>query len=223
MLKACALLLYYELLLHFRRSQDWLYPIGFFIIVLSLFPLAFTPDPLQLQKLAPGAIWLTALFASVLAINPVFLSDLEDGHLEQLARSEIPLSILLSIKLFAQWLASQLPLISLTLLMAVFFHLSFAPACLLMLTLLLGTPIITLIGALVVALTLGLRQPGVLLGLLMLPLLAPILIFGVTIVEQWQAGFTIRGPLLFLTGLSCLAITLLPWVIAICIKMHFED
>lgn len=217
------LVFYTELLLLLRRSQEWLYPVGFFIIVISLFPLAFTPDPAFLQKYVPGCVWIAALLSSLLSIEPVFSSDLEDGNLEQLLLSATPLSWLLSAKLAAQWLVTEFSLIVLTPILGVLFHLSMTTTFILCLSLLLGTPILTLVGSLGVALTLGLRQQGVLLGLLILPLVTPVLIFGVNIVQQAQSGFSILGPIAFLGGVAVLAITILPTVIAGALRVSFDD
>lgn len=223
MLKAVWFVFYTELILLLRRSQEWLYPLGFFIIVISLFPLALTPDPVFLQKFVPGCIWIAALLASLLSIENVFFTDIEDGNLEQLLLSHTPLSLLVLAKLCAQWIVTELPLVILTPLLGVLFHLSMKAILALCLSLLLGTPILTFIGSLGVALTLGLRQQGVLLGLLILPLVTPVLIFGVNIVQQSQSGFSIVGPLAFLGGLFVLAITLLPWVIAASLRISVDD
>ncbi|EKD71707.1 MAG: Heme exporter protein CcmB [uncultured bacterium] len=212
-----------EMLLLLRRSQEWLYPITFFLIVITLFPLAFTPDPIFLQKYLAGCVWIAALLASLLAIENIFYTDLEDGHLEQLLLSQPSLTSLMISKLIAQWIMTELPMILLTPIIGLLFHLSFVSTFTLMLALLLGTPILTLIGCFSVALTLGLRQQGVLLGLLMLPLVTPVLIFGVMISQQAQAGLNVSGPIAFLAGLCVLAITLLPWVIAVTLRMSVDE
>lgn len=223
MLKALWFVFYVELLLRLRRSSEWLYPLGFFLIVISLFPFALTPDPLFLQKYVPGCIWIAALLASLLSVEHVFFADMEEGNLEQLLLSQIPLPFLMLAKLSAQWIVSELPLVLLTPLLGVLFHLSLSTILILMISLLLGTPILTLLGSLGVALTLGLRQQGVLLGLLLLPLITPVLIFGVNIVQQSQAGFSIVGPLAFLAGISVFAITLLPSAIAATLRVSLDD
>jgi heme exporter protein B len=212
-----------ELRLLLRRSQEWLYPLGFFVIVISLFPLAFTPDPAFLQKYMPGCIWIAALLASLLSIEHVFFTEMEDGNLEQLLLSQIPLTLLMLMKLAAQWIVTELPLILLTPLLGLLFHLPAAVVLALCSSLLLGTPILILIGSLGVALTLGLRQQGVLLGLLILPLVTPVLIFGVTISQSSQEGFSVAGPLAFLAGLSLFAITLIPWAIAATLRVSVDD
>lgn len=223
MLKAAGFIFKTELLLLWRRSQEWLYPLSFFIIVISLFPLAFTPDPAFLQKYASGCIWIASLLASLLSVENVFFTDTEDGYIEQMLLSPIPLGVLMLIKLSVQWLVTQLPLILLVPVLGFLFHLPVFTTLALCLSLIVGTPILTLTGSLGVALTLGLRQQGVLLGLLIFPLVTPVLIFGVNISQQAQEGLSIAGPLAFLGGLSVLAITLLPWTIAATVRVGADD
>jgi heme exporter protein B len=223
MLKTIWLVFYTELLLLCRRSQEWLYPVGFFVIVISLFPLAFTPDPVFLQKYVPGCVWIAALLASLLSVANIFHSDLEDASMEQFALSQTPLTFLVLAKLCASWIATELPLILLTPLLGVLFHLSFATIAMLCLSLLLGTPVLTLLGSLCVALTLGLRQQGVLLGLLILPLSTPILIFGVSIVQQAQAGLSVVGATSFLAAIFVMALTIMPWTIAATLRVALDD
>lgn len=223
MLKTVWHVFYLECLLRVRRSHEWLYPLIFFVMTLCLFPFVFTSDSIALQNFFPGYIWIAALFASLLSIETVFLSDVDEGSLEQFMFSETPLTLLIFAKLFAQWLSSELPLIILTPLLASLFHLPFMVIFYLCCSLLLGTPIFTLLGGFCMALTLGLRQQGVLLGLLLLPLITPVLIFGVGIVQQSQAGFFVSGPLAFLAGCSLFAISSLPWAIAATLRLSLED
>ena len=223
MLKLAKLIFYTELILLLRCSHEWLYPLGFFIIIVSIFPFAFTPDAVFLQTYVPGCIWIAALLATLLSIENVFFTDLEEGHLEQLVLNQTPLSLFIFVKLAAHWLVTILPLILLIPLFGYFFHLPFIIILLLGLSLLLGSPILILIGSVGVALTLGLRQQGILLGLIILPLLIPVLIFGVSIVQQSQAGLSIIGPCAFLAGLSLFAITLLPSVIAFTLRLNLDN
>lgn len=223
MLNAAWFVFRMELLLLFRRSQEWLYPLGFFLIVVCIFPLAFTPDPEFLQKYISGCIWIAALLASLLSIENIFATDLEDGNLEQLLLSPVSFTAVMTAKLAAQWLVTQLPLILLTPVLGVMFHLSPTTIATLVTALLLGTPILTLIGALGVSLTLGLRQPGIFLGLLILPLATPVLIFGVSVVQQVQGGFPIAGPMALLGALSVLVIVFLPATIAATVRISMDD
>ena len=223
MLEALRYIFFTELILLWRRSHEWLYPLGFFIIILSLFPLAFSPDPAFLEKYIAGGLWIAALFANLLAIENIFYADSEEGNLEQMLLSSIPLPLLLLAKLCTHWLVTILPLIILTPFICILFQLSWPSIAIICISLLLGTPILTLLGSLGVALTLGLRQQGMLLGLLILPLIIPVLIFGVNIVQQFQAGFSIAGPLSFLAGIKLLVITFLPWAISATLRISLED
>lgn len=222
MLKTAWFVLYTELLLLLRRSQEWLYPVGFFVMMVSLFPIAFSPDPVFLQKYLPGCVWIAALLSSLLSIQTLFLADMEEGFLEQIILSPLPLSLFLVSKLTAHWIATSLPLILLTPILGILFHVNLYIIALLVLSLLVGTPILILLGAFSVSLTLELRQQGILLGILMLPLVIPVLIFGVNIAQLAQAQLSVTGPILFLCGLCVLAITTLPLIIASTIKLGCE-
>lgn len=223
MLKALWFVFQTELFLLWRRSQECLYPLAFFMMMVSLFPFVFSPDPSFIQKFMPGCFWFAALLSSFLSIEHIFHTEMEDGHLEQLLLSPIPFSLLIFVKLFAQWLMNALPLIILTLVFGLLFNLKPFVITALSLSLLLGTPIFTLIGSLGAALTSGLRQQGVLLGLLILPLLSPVLIFGINISELASIGLNIKGPIAFLAGLALLAILLLPWTIAAVLRFSLDE
>lgn len=223
MLTALVYIFKTEVSLALRRSLEWIYPLAFFIIVISLFPLALSPDPSFLKKYIPGCIWIAALLANFLATENIFIHDLQDGNLEQLILSSIPLSYSIFAKIIAQWLVTQLPLIILTPLLGLIFQLSNFSTLVLVVSLLLGTPIITLLGTLVVALSLGLKQQGVLLGILLLPLTVPVLIFSVNITQQAENGFSINGPLAFIGGLLLLSCSTLPYAIAMTIRITYDD
>lgn len=223
MLKTLRTVFYYELLLLWRRAQEWLYPIAFFVIVVSLFPFAFSPDPVLLQTLIPGGIWIAALFASILSIETLFHADMEEGYLEQWLLSPVPLPFLTLTKLCAHWITTMLPLILLTPLLGWLFQLSNDAIFILTISLLLGTPILTLLGSFGVALTLGLRQQGVMMSLLILPLSAPVIIFGVNMVLQTQAGFSVAGPMALLAGLFMLAVVGVPFAAAAALKIGVDD
>lgn len=223
MLQACWYVFYTECLLGMRRSQEWLFPVCFFVIVVTLFPLAFTPDTKVLATYFPGFIWLAALFASLLAVSTIFSADIEEGHLEQMTLTEIPFSMLLIAKLTAHWVMTMLPLIILTPILGMMFQVSESLIFTLCIGLLAGTPALIFINTFGTALTLGLKQQGVVLGLLVLPLTVPILIFGVSIVLQSQAGFSYLGGLSLLAALSLIAILCLPLAIAGVIKASMDD
>lgn len=223
MLKTIALLFKIELILLLRRSQDWLYPTTFFLIVLSLFPLAFSPDPIFLKKYMPGFVWISVLLANLFSAQNLFVADKEDGHLEQMVLAQMPLRIMMLIKISAQWIVHIFPLILLTPLFALFFQLNVSTLGVLLLSLLCGTPILILLSSLGSALTLGLKQQGLLLAFIILPLLIPVLIFGVNIVTQYQNGFAIKGPLAFLAGIMLLSLLFLPFGIATVLKLSLDD
>jgi heme exporter protein B len=223
MIAAIKYLFYTELLLSLRRSQEWLYPLGFFIIVISLFPLAFTSDPAFLKKYFPGCIWIAALLASLLSLENLFLREIDDGSLDQVLLSSLSPTIVFTIKIVTKWLVTELPLIISTPLLAFLFHLNLYPTLTLCISLLLGTPILILLGCFGAALTIGLKQQGVLLGFLILPLSTPVLIFGVTIVQYSQMGVPMIGAVAFLAGLCLLAITLLPLTISATLRIGLDD
>lgn len=223
MLKTAWIIFYTEIILLLRRSQEWAYPIVFFLIVVSMFPLAFTPDPRFLQQYIPGCIWIAALLASLLSVQNVYANDIEDNHLEQLLLCETPLTMIIFIKCCAHWCVTELPLIFLTPILGVAFNLHSNEIMILCVSLLLGTPILSLIGNLSSALTLGLRQQSVLLGLIVLPLTIPILIFGVSIVQQVQNHFDVIAPVIFFAGLSILATMTLPFVIATTLRINIDN
>lgn len=214
---------YYELVSLWRRANEWLYPIAFFIMVISLFPLAISPDPQFLLKVIPGAIWIAALFAIMISVQTIFQADIEDGALEQTLLTNVPVSLFIISKLAAHWICTCLPLILLTPVLGYLFQLPWAATSLLCLGLLLGTPVLLLLGSFAVALTLGLRQQGMMLSLLVLPLAAPILIFGVNMVLQKMAGFHVEGPLALLAGLFVIALLFMPLATAAALRISLDD
>jgi heme exporter protein B len=222
MLKTIYFVFHTELTLRLRRSQEWLYPLSFFVIIVCFFPLAFTPDPRLLQKLVPGGLWIAALLASLFSMEHLFLTDIEDGHLEQLLLSPLPLTGLVAAKWCAQWVTIALPLLLLTPLLGYLFHLPTSTLLTTCISLLLGTPILTLIGSFGVALTWGLRQPGVLLSSLILPLVTPVLILGVAS-SQSTASLSTQTSLILLAGLCLFAFTLLPWAIAATLRISMDE
>lgn len=223
MLKTISTLFYYELLLNLRRSQDWLYPLCFFMLVIFLFPLGVTIDNLLLQTFIPGCIWIATLLANLLAMQHFFSTDLEEGIIEQWLLCPISVTVLIYIKLAAQWLLIALPIILLTPLLGLLFHLEQIVIFTLCISLLIGTPILTLIAGLGAAFTLELRQSGMLLSLLILPLVIPVLIFAMSMVQQAQAGISMMGPLSFLIGLCFLTLTFIPFCIAKVLQISLDD
>ncbi len=214
-----AILLQRELAIAWRRPADLLNPIVFFIIVVSLFPFAVSPEPEDLAKIAPGVIWVAALFANMLTLDVFYRSDFEDGSLEQLLLAQVaPAHIALS-KALAQWLLSALPLLLCTPLMAMMLHLPEDAYVALMISLLLGTPVFCLIGGIGMSLTVALRRGAVLLALLVLPLLIPVLIFGASAVSAAAMGLPYNGQMALLGAISVLSLTLAPFAAGAALKV----
>ncbi len=205
-----------------RRSTDILTPLIFFIIVVSLFPLGVGPEPSALRSIAPGVIWVAALLATMLSLNRLFANDHADGTLEQLALSPHPLTVLVLTKIAAHWALTGLPLVLISPLLAVQMHLPEHAIGALALSLLLGTPVLSLLGAVGAALTLGLRGGGVLVSLLVLPLYTPILIFGAGIVTGVIADIDIEAQFSLLGAFLALALTFAPWATAAALRVSLD-
>jgi len=208
-----------DLLIAYRHRGEVLNPLLFFVIVISLFPLGISPEGRVLATLAPGVIWIAALLSVLLSLDSVFRSDFEDGSLEQLLLSPQPLTLLLLAKMLAHWLITGLPLVLAAPLLGVILHLPAAAMPVLVASLVLGTPVLSLIGAIGMALTVGLRRGGVLLSLLVLPLYVPVLIFGATAVEAAAAGLSVSGHLALLGSLLLFAVTLAPLATAAALRI----
>jgi heme exporter protein B len=192
-------------------------------MILVLFPLSFSTDPAFLEHIAPGCIWIATLFSSLLSIQHFFAQDLQDGFLQQCVLARISLTIQVFAKFIAHWLMHIIPLLILTCIMAPLFHLSITSCGILTVSLLLGTPILMLIGILCAALTIGLRQQGVMMGVLIFPLIIPTMIFAINMVIQFNAHISILGPLSFLAGLCLLTITIMPCVISAALKLVMSN
>jgi heme exporter protein B len=222
MLKALLCVIRRDLLLAFRRRADVLTTLFFFIIVASLFPLGVGPEQALLRTMAPGILWVAALLASMLALGRLFALDYADGTLEQMVLSAEPLTIIVIGKVVAHWMVSGLPLVLLAPVMAVQFDLPAASVGVLFVTLLLGTPVLSLVGAIGAALTLGVRGGGVLVSLLVLPLYIPVLIFGAGAVGAEASGVGATAHLLLLGGLLAAAAALTPWATAAGLRIALE-
>lgn len=222
MIRAFALLMRRELTLAFRRWSDLALPLVFFVIVCTLFPLAVGQDAETLRKIGPGAIWVAALLATLLSLNSLFREDFEDGSLEQLALSPQPLTVLLLAKTSAHWMVTELPLVIVAPILALGFGMPGTGISGLMLTLLIGTPALSLIGSVGAALTAGLRGASGLLALLLLPLTVPVLIFGARAAALAGEGLAIDGPLFLLGGLTVLALTLTPFATAAAVRVSLD-
>lgn len=211
-----------DLLLAFRRRTDVLGTLVFFAIVGTLFPLGVGPEPALLRTLAPGVLWVAALLASTLALQRLFGADHADGTLEQLLLSPEPLVLIVAGKVLAHWLTSGLPLVLSTPLLALQFGLEPDAIGRLALSLLVGTPALGLLGAIGAALTLEVRGGGVLVALLVLPLSAPVLIFGAGAAAAADGGALAEANLLLLCGLLAGAVALAPWATASALRISLE-
>jgi heme exporter protein B len=216
---ACFALLRRDLLLVWRRRGDALNPLLFAIIVVALFPFALGPEAAVLSRIAAGTIFVAVLLAMLLSLDALFRSDLEDGSLEQLVLSPHPLALLLGCKILVHWLTTALPLIVIAPLLAQLLQLPDKILPVLLAALALATPLLSLIGAVCVALTVGMRRSGMLLTLLVLPLIVPALIFGAGACNAAQNGFAYSAPLLWLAAWLVLALILAPLAAAAALKI----
>ena len=211
-----------DLTLALRRRSDVLTTLIFFVIVVSLFPLGVGPEREMLRQIAPGVIWVAALLASMLALGRMFSSDYSDGTLEQMLLSPRSLALLVLGKISAHWLSTGLPLVLVAPLLALQFSLDPAAIGILLVSLLIGTPLLSMIGAIGAALTVGLRGGGALVALMVLPLYVPVLIFGAGAVEASAAGLGAQAHLSVLGALFVLAVVFSPWVVATALRISLE-
>lgn len=211
-----------DLTLALRRPQDALTVVGFFVVVVALFPLGIGPDPEFLRSLAPGVLWVAALLAVMLSLERLFSDDYRDGTLEQLLLVPEPMGLLVLTKIFAHWLITGLPLVLVSPLLAIQLNLRFDEIAILMLALLIGTPILSLIGAIGAALTLGLRGGGVLIALLILPLYAPPLILGAGAVDAAMHGSSAQAHLSLLGAMMVFALFATPWATAAAVRIMLD-
>jgi len=218
--QAFTTLLIRDLKLGFRNLGDLLNPLLFFLIVVTLFPLALGPEKSVLQAHAPAVIWVASLLSSSISLDMMFRSDMEDGSLEQILLSPYPDIILVMAKILAHWLMTGAPLTVFALLLSALLFLPTEAYLPLMGTLLLGTPILSMVGSVAVALTVGLRSGAMLLVLLILPLYMPVLIFAISAVNNAMRGLSVAGEFYFLGGMLVLALTLAPFATAYALKIR---
>jgi heme exporter protein B len=211
-----------DLLLVARRPGEWLQPIAFFLIVTLLFPLALDPEPARLRLMAPAALWVALLLASVLALDFLFREDSRDGTIEQFALSGQSFAGLLFAKTVTHWLMTGLPLAITAPFAAVALGAPASSIPMVLVTLLLGSVSLSLIGAIGAGLTLGVRRAGALLSILVLPLAIPTLIFGARATQLVIAGESAEGPLYLLAALSVLSVTLAPLAAAAAVRISLE-
>jgi heme exporter protein B len=208
-----------DLILAYRNRAELANPPLFFVLVASLLPLGIGPEPALLGKIAPGLVWVVALLATLLSLDNVFRSDFEDGALELLLVSPQPMAVLVLAKVTAHWLATGLPLLICAAPLALMLYLPAGALPTLMATLALGTPLLSLVGAIGVALTVGLRRGGMLLALLVLPLYVPVLIFATSAVDAASAGLPVSGQLAIMGAMLILALTLAPFATAAALRI----
>jgi heme exporter protein B len=211
-----------DLRLALRRSGDSLLPLGFFLVVTTLFPLALDPDLSLLRDIAPAALWVGALLSSLLALDLLFRDDAQDGALEQLALCGQPFAVLLLAKTSVHWLLTGLPLVLIAPLTATALGAPYSAMAGILAALLLGTIALSLIGAVGAGLTLSLRRNGPLLALLVLPLAVPVLIFGARATALAISGQSLAAPLYLLGAIAVLAATLSPWALAAAVRIGLE-
>ena len=219
---AFTVLLKRDLLLAFRRRAEIANPLLFFVLITALFPLGLGSNSKMLQAFAPGVIWVAALLAALLSLDSIFRSDFEDGSLEQLMLSSHPVSVLVLGKIIAHWLITGLPLLLVSPLLGVLLGLPADGIKTLFFTLLLGSPVLSLIGSVGVALTVGLRKGGMILSLLVLPLYIPLLIFAAGAVDSAAAGLPITAHLSLIAALLVLALSLSPFATAAALRVSLS-
>ena len=211
-----------DVLLAWRRKSEGLSAVFFFVVVAALFPLGIGPDLNVLRNIAPGVLWVGALLSSMLALQRLFESDYRDGTLEQMVLSPISIPLLMGAKMLAHWLVSGLPLVLLAPILGLQFDLSGDTLVTLTLALFLGTPILSLVGGIGAALTLGVRGGGVLLSLLVLPLFVPVLVFGAGAVEAQASGLGAQAHLSILMAMLLPAVFFGPIACTMALRIALE-
>jgi len=220
---ACATLLRRDLTLAWRQRGDIALPVLYALIVSTLFPFALGPDLALLRRIAGGVVLVTVLLAMLLALDTLFRGDIEDGSLEQLMLAPQPLALMLGMKILAHWLTAALPLIVIAPLLAGMLHLPAAVMPVLLLALLLATPLLSLLGAVLVALTAGTRRSGMLLALMLLPLCVPVVIFAAGALAAAQQGLPWIAPIAWLGAALALAVVLAPLACAAALRIALDS
>ncbi len=211
-----------DLRLALRQGTDSIMVVAFFVLTVVLFPFGIGPESNVLERVAPGVLWVVALLASMLSLDRLFQADYEDGSLELLSLTPAPLSVLVIAKVTAHWLTTGLPLMAAAPLLAVLLNMNADGFSTLMLAMLLGTPSLSLIGAIGAGLVLGARRGGVLVSLLILPLYVPVLIFGVGAVDAAVHGFSPKAQLLVLGAILLAALPMAPWATSAALRQAIE-
>ncbi|EFP97734.1 heme exporter protein CcmB [Vibrio caribbeanicus] len=211
-----------ELLIAYRKQADVLNPLWFFIIVITLFPLSIGPEPQLLARIAAGIVWVAALLSALLSLERLFRDDYRDGSLEQLMLLPVPLFVVILCKVASHWLLTGLPLILISPILAILLSLDFQTWLAIALTLLLGTPTLSFIGAIGVALTVGIQKGGVLLSLLTLPLYIPVLIFATSAIDSASLGVAYNGQLAIMGAMGVAALTFAPFAIGTALRISVD-
>lgn len=222
MLKFLLIVIRRDVLLAARRRGDWLTAQFFFVMVASLFPLGIGPEPALLRTIGPGVVWVAALLATLLSLSRLYADDYRDGSLEQMLLSPYPNTLLALGKAIAHWIINGIPLLVIAPVLGIQFNLPVEAVWMLVLSLVIGTPVLSLLGSIGAALTLGLRGGGVLVTLLILPLYVPVLIFGAGAVEGTLSGTGSEAHLSLLGAFLVMSLLLAPWVSAAAIKVSVE-
>lgn len=211
-----------DLRLALRQGSDSVMVVMFFVLTVVLFPLGIGPEGNMLARVASGVILVAALLASMLSLERLFQTDYEDGSLELLTLSPLPLEIIVLAKVTAHWLTTGLPLMIASPVLAVLMNMDGKGFSMMMLALLLATPALSLIGAIGAALVLGSRRGGVLISLLVLPLFVPVLIFGVGLIDAAIGGFAIKSQILILSAILCASLAFCPFAAAAAVRQSVE-
>jgi len=211
-----------DLMLAWRRRADVFSTLFFFVIVVSLFPLGIGPETQLLRSIAPGVVWVAALLASMLSLSRLFANDYQDGTLDQLLLTPQPLYLVVLAKILAQWIVSEVPLILIAPLLGMQFYLPSQTLIVLMVTLLIGTPVLSLIGSIGAALTLGLRGGNVLIALLILPIYIPVLIFGAGAVDASLVDGEVAANIYLLAALLVVSLVFVPWATSAALRISME-
>ncbi len=215
-------LVWRDLILAWRRRADVLATLFFFIIVVSLFPLGIGPERETLRTIAPGVVWVAALLASMLSLGRIFGNDYQDGTLEQLLLTTQPAYLVVLAKVLAHWIVAELPLVVIAPVLGLQFGLSQNGLVIVVVSLLLGTPVLSVIGSVGAALTLGLRAANVLVALLVLPLYIPVLIFGSGAVQASVTGSSSQAWLLLLAATLIVSLVFAPWATSAALRISVE-
>lgn len=205
-----------------RQGGATMLVVVFFVLTVTLFPLGVGPEASVLRRIAPGVIWVSALLAAMLSLDRLFQVDFEDGSLDQLALAPLPLELVAAAKCLAHWLSTGLPLLVISPLLGILLNLSGEAYGTLLLAMAIGTPSLSLVGAIGAALTVGIRRGGVLLSLLVLPLYIPVLIFGVGAIDAALVGLGGNAHLLVLAAILLIALPLAPWAVAGALRLNLE-